>query len=364
MRDILRQLDGWLANHEPVALATVIQTWGSSPRGVGAKMALTPAGEMAGSVSGGCVEGAVFEAGAEALKTGQPRLLHFGVADETAWDVGLACGGSIEVFVQPLDPDLFDFLRHAIQDECPTAIITVIRGQADQLGRVLVLRDDGTTFGTLGTAWDESALTAARVALVAGESRRQVLVPAAIQPTGEQSQTLPEVEIFIEVLLPSPTLVIVGGVHIAMALVSIAKTLGYRTIVVDPRRWFGSETRFPHVDCLIQAWPDKALNEIGLTRSTAVALLTHDPKLDDPGLKVALPSPAFYVGALGSQKTQARRRQRLLGGGLSKAQVDRLHGPIGLDIGAQTPEEIALAIMGEVVTARRHGTQDRSMATG
>ena len=154
-------------------------------------------------------------------------------------------------------------------------------------------------------------------------------------------------------LLPPPTLVIVGGVHIAIALVKIAKILGYRTVVVDPRRWFGSDSRFPDVDSLMHMWPDKALAQIGLTRSTAVALLTHDRKLDDPGLRVALPSPAFYVGALGSHRTQAKRRQRLLEEGLSEADVDRLKGPIGLDIGAQTPEEIALAIMGEVVAAYR-----------
>jgi xanthine dehydrogenase accessory factor len=355
MRDILPQLDHWLSNDEPIALATVIQTWGSSPRGVGAKMALTPAGEIAGSVSGGCVEGAVFEAGVKVLEAGQPQLLHFGVADETAWEVGLACGGSIEVFVQPLNPGLYDFSRQTIHDECAFANITVIRGPAEQLGHALVLRDDGGTLGTLGPALDEIALTAARAALEAGESRRLMVSPPApspIQEGGGRTRPMPEVEIFFEVLLPPPTLVIVGGVHIAMALVSIAKTLGYRTIVVDPRRWFGSERRFPHADRLIQSWPDKALTEIGLTRSTAVALLTHDPKLDDPGLKVALPSQAFYVGALGSQKTQARRRQRLLDGGLSEVEVDRLHGPIGLDIGAQTPEEIALAIMGEVVAAQ------------
>jgi xanthine dehydrogenase accessory factor len=356
MRDILPQLNHWLVQHEPVALATVVQTWGSSPRGVGAKMALTQAGEMAGSVSGGCVEGAVVEAGIEVLKSGQAQLLHFGVADETAWDVGLACGGTIEVFVKPVDPDLYDHLYHAINDECTIATVTVIHGPAEQLSRELILRDDGEIFGTLGAALDEIALTAARSALEAGESRRQILSPSAassIQEAGETTQAIEEVEVFIDVLLPPPTLVIVGGVHIAIALVHIAKTLGYRTVVVDPRRWFGSESRFPHVDRLIHAWPDKALTEIGLTRSTAVVLLTHDRKLDDPGLKVALPSQAFYVGALGSQKTQSQRRRRLLEVGLSEAELDRLHGPIGLDIGAQTPEEIALAVMGEVVAAYR-----------
>jgi xanthine dehydrogenase accessory factor len=161
-----------------------------------------------------------------------------------------------------------------------------------------------------------------------------------------------EIEIFIDVILPSPVLVIVGGTHISIALADLARILGFRTIIVDPRRSFGNQARFPNVDQLIKAWPDQALSDIGLNRSTAVATLTHDPKLDDPALIVALTSPAFYVGALGSKKTQARRRQRLLEAGLSEAQLDRLHGPIGLDIHARTPEEIALSIMAEIVAAR------------
>jgi xanthine dehydrogenase accessory factor len=358
MRDILTQIDRWLEEKQPIALATVVQTWGSAPRAVGAKMAVTPAGEMAGSVSGGCVEGAVIETGMGVLKTGRPQLLHFGVADETAWEVGLACGGTIEVFVKPLDPTLYTALHNATYDERAAASVTVIRGPDEQLGRELILRDDGQVVGTLGDPLDEVALTAARTALDLRQCRRQTFTPSAPSPVneeGETTQPIDEVEVFVEVLLPPPTLVVVGGVHIAVALVSIAKTLGYRTVVVDPRRWFGSDARFPHVDRLIQAWPDRALTDIGLTQSTAVAMLTHDSKLDDPGLKVALASPAFYVGALGSRKTQAQRRQRLLEQGLSETEVDRLRGPIGLNIGAQTPEEIALAIMGEVVAAYRDG---------
>lgn len=327
-------------------------------------MALTPAGKIAGSVSGGCVEGATFEAGVRVLKTGQPQLLRFGVADETAWEVGLACGGTIDVFVNSLDSALFAFLHSTIKDECAAAFTTVIRGPEEYLGRGIVLREDGKVYGTLGADLDELAMAATRAALEAGESRRQMLDASASTPkqvATATTQPIPEVEVFVDVLMPPPTLIIVGGVHIAIALVHIAKNLGYRTIVVDPRRSFGSASRFPHVDRLLHTWPDKALIEIGLTRSTAVALLTHDRKLDDPGLKVALPSRAFYVGALGSRKTQAQRRQRLLDEGLSKTDLDRLHGPIGLDIGAQTPEEIALAIMGEIVAARHRGVQNTAL---
>lgn len=354
MRDVLPDIDRWRAQGEAIALATVIQTWGSAPRGVGAKMALTAGGEIAGSVSGGCVEGAVVEAGRQTLNSGRPQLLHFGVADETAWEVGLACGGSIEVFVEPLDAALYDRLRAALLDDRPSVAATVVRGPSQYLGHKLVLYDDGSAFGALGEPLDGAAIPAARAALETGESRRLIL---GLPGTAES------VEVFIEVSLPSPTLIIIGGVHIAIALTAIARALGYRTVVVDPRRAFGSATRFPHADQLIQKWPDEALAQIGLTRSTAVVMLTHDPKLDDPALKIALPSPAFYVGALGSRTTQAKRRRRLLDAGLTEAHLARLHGPIGLDLGARTPEEIALAVMAEIVAVRNQQDGGRQPST-
>jgi xanthine dehydrogenase accessory factor len=171
-------------------------------------------------------------------------------------------------------------------------------------------------------------------------------------PTIKQAQRLAltdAVEVFVDAIRPAPTLVMVGGVHIAVALASLAKTLGYHTIVIDPRRAFGSDERFPHADQLITAWPDKALAQIELTPETAVALLTHDPKIDDPALKIVLNSPAFYIGALGSRKTHAKRRQRLEQMGFDEASIARIHAPIGLDIGAQSPEEIALSILAEIV---------------
>jgi xanthine dehydrogenase accessory factor len=338
MRDVTDAIDQWQAEGQPVALATVVQTWGSSPRQAGAKMALTPAGQIAGSVSGGCVEGAVYEAGVESLQTGQPRLLHFGVADETAWEVGLACGGSIDVFVQPLPAELYAKERAALTGNTAFAVVTVVAGPAELLGRGLLVPDAGPVTGSLSAELDTPALALARAALAEGQSRRGELAPG--------------VEVFVEVVLPPPTLVVIGGVHITIALVALATTLGYYTIVVDPRKAFGSAERFPHVDQLVQAWPDEALAEIPLTRGTAIAMLTHDPKLDDPGLKLALPSAAFYVGALGSRNTQAKRRQRLLAEGLSEETVARLHGPIGLDLNAGTPEEIALSIMAEIVAVK------------
>ena len=346
MRDILPELDKWRANDKSIALATVIQTWGSSPRRAGAKMALTPDGKIAGSVSGGCVEGAVYDTGVDVLKSNRPQLLHFGVADETAWEVGLACGGSIDIFVKPLDDEFFGSLRSVLVEEVPAVLGTVVRGPNQLLGHEVLVEENGNVTGSLSSELDQQVLTLARETLAQGQSRRAMLNE--------------EIEVFLEVILPPPTLVAVGGVHITVALMALAKTLGYRTVVIDPRSAFGNEERFPNVDRLIQRWPAEAFQEIPLTRSTAVAMLTHDPKLDDPALKIALPSPAFYVGALGSKTTQAKRRQRLLDEGLTEEQLNRLHGPIGLDIGAGTPEEIAMSIMAEIVAARNSVTLSNS----
>jgi xanthine dehydrogenase accessory factor len=338
MRDVVETIEQWQSQGQPVALATVVQTWGSSPRQAGAKMALTPGGQMTGSVSGGCVEGAVYDEGVAALKSGAAKLLHFGVADETAWEVGLACGGSIDVFVQPLAKDYFEAERAALNANAPFAVVTVVKGPDDVLGRAVLAGEHGLLWGSLSAPLNPLAAEAATAALAAGQSQRV--------PLGDA------VEAFIEVVLPPPTLIAVGGVHITIALAALAKVLGYTTIVVDPRKYFGSQERFPHVDKLVQAWPDEALADIPLTRGTAVAMLTHDPKLDDPALKLVLPSPAFYVGALGSQKTQIKRRERLLNDGLAPEVVDRLKGPIGLPLNAHTPEEIALAILAQIVAER------------
>jgi xanthine dehydrogenase accessory factor len=215
----------------------------------------------------------------------------------------------------------------------------VVKGPGELVGCKLLLREDGRVEGSLA-GLDQPALEAAQAALAEGRSRR-------VDLPGETP-----VELFVEALRPSPTLAIVGGVHIAVALTALARTLGYRTIVVDPRRAFGNAERFAHAERVVQAWPDQALGEIGLTASTAVAVLTHDPKLDDPALRAALPSPAFYVGALGSKATQEKRRRRLLEAGVSEAQLARLHAPIGLELGGRSPEEIALAVMAQIVAER------------
>jgi xanthine dehydrogenase accessory factor len=343
MRDVLGDIQRWRDDHQAVALATVVKTWGSAPRKVGSKMALTPAGSLAGSVSGGCVEGAVFEEGVAVLQDGQPRLIHYGVADETAWEVGLACGGQIEIFVEPLRDDVQALVANHLALDDPVAVGTLIRGSADAVGRKYVVDNAGVCLGEKNDEVDRHALAATGTALAAGRTQRL--------PLDEHH------ELFVDVLLPRPTLILVGGVHIAIALAALARVLQFQVVVIDPRRAFGSGERFPEVDQLIQQWPDKAFADLQLNQSTAVAMLTHDPKIDDPALHAVLNSRAFYIGALGSSSTQTKRRQRLLEAGFDDSQIARIHGPIGLDIKAQEPEEIALAIMAEIV-AVRHGRGD------
>ena len=328
IRDIARDVDRWRDEGQDIALATVIQTWGSGPCRPGAKMAVTRDARITGSVSGGCVESAVVEEGREVLDSGKPKLLHFGVADETAWEVGLSCGGTIEIFVEPLTDEVYVPLRRAFGEEQPVARATIVKGEA--LGESVVVEEASSEKGTL--------VEAARRALEIGRSERVRFRDGS--------------ELFVDVELPPPTLVMVGGVHVAVAMTTIADTVGYRTVVVDPRAVFGSDERFSHVGKLVREWPDDALRRLGLNRSTAVTTLTHDPKLDDPALEVALPSDAFYVGALGSKRTQEKRRRRLIERGVAEEDLERLRAPIGLPIGSHTPEQIALSIMAQIVAAR------------
>jgi xanthine dehydrogenase accessory factor len=343
MRDILPAMNTWLEKHERIALAVVTQTWGSSPRAVGAKMAFTEDGKITGSVSGGCVEGAVFEAGVEVLKTGQPQFLHFGVADETAWTVGLACGGKIDVFVKQVEEDFLTAIQNELKTGQTFCIATIIKGPSTLLGREILVTRNRRSFTASFDDTDRAIYDLSLKALAEDHPQTACLQTAAQE----------EIEVFIDIFGPQATLVVVGGVHIAIGLTKIARTLGFRTIVIDPRRAFGNEDRFPEVDLLIQSWPDEAFSKIYINDRTAIAILTHDPKIDDPALLISLQSPAFYVGALGSPSTQQKRRQRLLEAGINEGQLARLHGPIGLNLGGRTPEEIALAIMAEIVAIQR-----------
>lgn len=344
MRELLPDLENWLKTGERVALATVLSTWGSAPRPAGSFMAISESGQIAGSVSGGCVEGAVIQAAHQVLKNGTPQRLHFGVADETAWEVGLACGGEIEVFVQELEKAVADFALQQIQADHSLTIGTLVEAEGGNLGAQVILS---------GSA--ESAFSGSLTKDLA--DRLQEAVSARLDakaPKLAKVESNPELELFLNPIPPEPSLVLIGGGHIAIALGEIAKAVHYHTIVVDPRRVFATDQRFPHIDQLIQEWPEKAFDQLSLGSSTAVATLSHDPKIDDPALSAALGSPAFYVGALGSQKSHAKRLKRLEALGVSPQELERIKGPIGLDIGAVTPEEIALAIMAEVIAAYRN----------
>ena len=314
MRDVLPELIEWTDAGEEVALATVVETWGSSPRPLGSKMVVTRSGKMAGSVSNGCIEGAVFEEAQKVLKSGQARIAAFGVADDVAFEVGLACGGHIEVFVQPLGP----VHRRAIE---------MLRAN-----RPATLRTN---------------LNNGDTELIEGSPRGSELAHR-------------DGDLFIEPLRRPPHMVIVGAIHIAIPLHRLAKLMGYRVTVVDARAKFATAERFPEADELIVAWPDEALGKIALDSSTYVVILTHDPKFDLPALRSVLGKEAGYIGAIGSRKTNQNRFDALRREGFTEEQIARVHGPIGLDLGSRGAEETALGILAEV-TAERFGGSGASM---
>lgn len=347
MRDVMEKLDAWLAEGQEVMLATVVKVWGSAPRPPGSHLASSSSGGIAGSVSGGCVEGAVLEEGQTILEQGlEPgggaRLLSFGVEDELAWNVGLSCGGEIEVFCEKLDPELYAAIRRELEGERLAALATVIAGPF--LGCHLLLRERGEAAGGLGSpALDALAARLFAEQQASFEARRE-----ALEESGERH------EVFLEMLPPRPELIVVGAVHVAIPLVAIANLLGFRTVVVDPRTAFATRDRFRHADELLHEWPDEALRHLGIHRNSFVALLSHDPKLDVPAARVALEGKARYVGALGSKKTHLKRCQKLREAGVSEEQIARLHNPIGLDLGGRKAQEIAVAVIAEIV-AVSHG---------
>lgn len=306
----------WVRSGQGAALATVVQTWGSAPRRAGAQMVVSGAGDMMGSVSGGCVEGAVVIEAMDALDNGAPRLLEYGVSDGDAFAVGLACGGTIKVLVEPVGP--------AMPVEMLEALVAA-RADRRRAAYVVDVQD-----------W----------------SRRLDSDGHAVRFASDRSGIEDDGRSFVAIHNPPLRLAIVGAVHIAQALVPMARIAGFDPVIIDPRAAFGSETRFPG-ETLIEDWPDEALEQVGLDARTALVLLTHDPKLDDPALHIALNSEAFYIGALGSTRTHSSRVERLAQAGFSQAHIARIHGPVGLDIGAASPSEIAVSILAQMVQALR-----------
>jgi len=361
MKELLPTLEAWRAEGADVGRAVVVRTFGSAPRPEGAVLLLTTDGRIAGSVSGGCVEGAAAEEIDQARSTGRARVIRYGISDKQAWDVGLACGGTIDVLVQPFVPDVVADAAVGSTRDRGAAVVTPLPTDAPpaefgfhQPGPgaapepPLVVGDDGTLDGSLGSPELDAALVdAALEALNRGASRTVVL--------GGRS-------LFIEAFPVRPRLVVVGAVQAAMSLVRFARELGYATVVVDGRAAFATEERFPAdlVDRLVVGWPDEVADEIGLGPNDAVAVLTHDVKFDEPAIVEALRRGCRYVGAVGSRKTQADRRARLIEAGVGEEELARLRGPIGLDLGGRAPAETALAIMAEIV-ATRYGGSGRPM---
>jgi xanthine dehydrogenase accessory factor len=357
MRELLDTLQGWQGEGTEVGRAVVVRTFGSAPRPEGAVLLYAADGRIAGSVSGGCVEGAAAEEIETARRTGHARVIRYGISDEAAWDVGLACGGTIDVLVEPVAPArVIEAARASLgagghgaavitplpADSPPAEFGPHQPGDGAAPEPELVLHDDGRLDGSLGDAdLDARLVASASEALKRGLSRTVEL--------GGRS-------LFIEVFPVRPRLVVVGAVEVARSLVRLARELGFETIVIDGRSSFATAERFPDVDRLVVGWPDEVADEIGLGPNDAVAVLTHDVKFDEPAIVEALRRGCRYVGAVGSKKTQGDRRQRLLDAGVTADQLDRLRGPVGLDLGGRAPAETALAILAEIVAERYGGS--------
>ena len=339
--DVLERAGGWLAAGQRVAVATVIRTEGSAPRPVGSQLAVCEGGAMVGSVSAGCLEGAVVEQALRVIADGEPRFLSL------TGDAALSCGGGVELYLEPFEPPIFkpeilDRLSRARAERCPVALVT------DLITGLKTLVFQSAVHGGFG--FEAPTLAEIRRLMAAGRD--------AILESGQEGR------IFVQIFRPSLRLVIVGAVAIAQALVPMARLSDFAVTVIDPRRAFATPERFG-VGCgdgggsgvtLLDSWPDEALAALAPDARTAVVVLTHDPKLDDPALMAALAGPSVYVGALGSRATAAKRRARLAALGLSEADLARIHGPVGLAIGAVTPAEIAVSILAEVIAVVRRGS--------
>src|SRR6267143_906944 len=314
MRDVMTEVKAWLDSGDPVAVATVISTWGSAPRPAGSRMAISQSGKIAGSVSGGCLEGEVFEQ-AQAILKGKPAsLFHYGVSDDLAWTVGLSCDGEIDVLVEPLGQVRRDLMT-ALAAEHPVVLKT----------------DVGESPGA-----------------------RALLTPSdpSVPDLLNRENPVRQDGAFLEPFPRPPELFIFGGSHVAIPLTRLASAIGYRVTVVDARSKFANRDRFPEARRVIHAWPDEVLKDVPMDGSTYVVILTHDPKFDDPTITAALGGHPRYIGAIGSKKTHRERVARLTAAGVSPAELSRVHAPIGLDLGAQTAEETALAILSQMVAVR------------
>jgi xanthine dehydrogenase accessory factor len=323
--DVLEAARSWLDKDGRVALATVIGTWGSAPVGIGGQLVIGADGRFEGSVSGGCVEGEVITEAEDIMASGKPKTLEFGVADETAWQVGLPCGGKIKVFVEPLDKGEGLPLINRALDARVNRRGLVVRTRLADGHHELFGRDDRNADASIRERFD----------------------------TGESELTQsPDGDVFLHAMVPPARVLIIGATHIGQILAQLVTIAGYEVMVIDPRTAFAAEARFPGIR-LDTEWPQDAIPKIGLDPYTAVVALAHVGHIDDEALKLAMRSECFYVGALGSRRNHAKRTQRLMDAGFSEEEVERIHSPIGINIGAQSPQEIAISIMAELILALR-----------
>ena len=369
MLDIAGELHRWLTEGREFAVATVVSVGGSAPRGPGAALAVDSGGTAIGSVSGGCVEGAVYELCARALEDGETRVERFGYSDEDAFAVGLTCGGVIDIMVTPVGgrASVRGVLRAALTAVLrgePGALARVVDGPAELLGKALLVRPDGSYDGGLGgtAELDRTAAGAAGALLEAGRTGT-VAVPAdGAGP--DSSRTGPGggaycpggLTLLVESSVPPPRMIVFGAIDFAAALVRTGKFLGYHVTVCDARPVFATRARFPEADEIVVDWPHRYLRGTETDARTVLCVLTHDAKFDVPLLTEALALPVAFVGAMGSRRTHRDRERRLREAGVGERELARLRSPIGLDLGARTPEETALSIAAEIVAARRGGT--------
>ncbi len=345
MKEILADLDRWQSAGDEIAVATLVRVEGSAPRPPGARLAVTRGGGMAGSVSGGCVESDVYERAMQVLDAGQPALAAYGIDDEQALDVGLSCGGTIHVLIEPFAADeAWKAARKRVEAQQPVVLATAVSPEALR-GRRLAALPDGGIVGGIDPALDGEIADEARRLLLEGSSGVIALSSALASSNAE---------VFVESFAPPARLYIVGATHIAMPLSRMAGELGFAVTVIDARGLFATDERFPDAEAVVRAWPQDVLTPEKLDAYSYVVVLSHDPKFDLPALIPALRSDARYIGAMGSRATHERRLTELRAQGFSDADLARIRAPIGLDLGGNRPEEIALAILAEML-AVRHG---------
>jgi xanthine dehydrogenase accessory factor len=346
MREILDDVLAWIEQGKKTAVATVIQVERSAPRGPGTSLAVSEDGVVTGSVSGGCVEPAVYEEAMSAIASGRAKRLRYGISDDQAFEVGLTCGGTIHLVVTPITTDSAQALvalREALADETPAALATVVEGPN---AGALALIDDRRMVGSLGSSGLDYAV---------GEDALGMLElgDTDLMTYGPDGQRRPEdVTVFVDSFSPPPDMYVFGAIDFAAAVARVGKFLNYRVTVCDARAKFATRARFPEADEVIVRWPHEFLADAPVDKRTVICILTHDPKFDVPVLQLALKTPAAYIGAMGSRRTHEERSRELIAAGASEEDLRRIASPIGLDIGATTPEEVAVSIAGEIIASR------------